>query len=107
MKSKPVVALPEVETDLRQAMAHYASWRSDGPAHVLQKYEATIAWIAWNPEVFPRKYRNVQRAILKQSYYIVYFIQEDDRSLVLAVLDGRRDPQEIKRIITGRKLREL
>ena len=66
MKSKPVFALPEVEFDLHEAIAHYETWRVDGRSHILQKYDETISWIAWNPESFPKKYGEVQRAILKQ-----------------------------------------
>jgi plasmid stabilization system protein ParE len=103
MKSKPVVALPEVEFDLQGAIAHYESWRSDGRSHILQKYDETISWISWNPESFPKKYGDVQRAILKQSYYIVYFIQESERSMILAVLDGRRKPSIIKGLVGRRR----
>lgn len=103
MKSLPVFALPEIESDLRDAMLHYSSWRSDGAEHVRQKYDETVGWIAWNPEGFPKKYGAVRRAILKQSYYVVYFLIEDDRSVVVAVLDGRRDPKEIRVILEGRK----
>jgi plasmid stabilization system protein ParE len=99
----PVFALPEVEADLRAAMTHYASWRSGGAEHVRQKYDETISWIAWNPEAFPRKHGPVRRAILKQSYYIVYFLEESDRTVVLAVLDGRRDPKEIKTMLKSRR----
>ena len=103
MKSLPVWALPEVEGDLRAAIAHYSSWRSDGAAHVGQKYDETIGWIGWNPESFPKKHGPVRRAILKQSYYIVYFLIEIDRIVVLAVLDGRRDPREIRSMLSRRK----
>jgi plasmid stabilization system protein ParE len=99
----PVFALPEVEGDLREAMAHYASWRSDGAEHIRQKYNETISWVGWNPEAFPRKHGLVRRAILKQSYYIVYFLEETERTIVLAVLDGRRDPQNVMSIINARK----
>lgn len=102
MKSKPVFELPEVEADLEGAIGHYCSWRADGRGHILQKYEETISWIEWNPDGFPKKHGNVQRAILKQSYYIVYFIQEECRTLVLAVLDGRRDPRAIRKIVRSR-----
>ena len=105
MRSLPVVALPEVESDLRAAIAHYSSWRTDGEEHVLRMYDETIGWIAWNPEGFPKKYGPVRRAILKRSYYIVYFLIEADRSLVLAVLDGRRDPSEIRSLLKGRNRR--
>ena len=102
MKSLPVFALPEVEADLRAAATHYASWRSDGAEHIRRKYEETIEWIRWNPEAFPKKHGVVRRAILKQSYYIVYFLIEADITVVLAVLDGRRDPLEIQNIVSRR-----
>ena len=70
--------------------------------HVRQKYDETVSWIAWNPEAFPKKYGSVRRAILKRSYYIVYFVTEPDRSVVVAVLDGRRSPQEIRSLVEGR-----
>jgi plasmid stabilization system protein ParE len=103
VNSKPVVALEEVEADLKSAIAHYESWRSDAKAHLLALYDETISWIEWNPDLFPRKFNRVQRAILKRSYYVVYFLQESERTLVLAVLDGRRRPSEIRGIVTGRK----
>jgi len=106
LKSLRVVALPQVEADLRAAMAHYASWRSDGAAHVRQMYDETVGWIAWNPEAFPRKHGLIRRAILKRSYYIVYFFEERDRTIVLAVLDGRRDPSEISNVLKSRKNRD-
>lgn len=102
MRSLPVFALPEVEIDLRAAMAHYSSWRSDGAEHIRKKYDETVDWIAWNPDGFPKKYGPVRRAILKRSYYIVYFVAEADRSIVIAVLDGRRSPREIRSVVEGR-----
>jgi hypothetical protein len=53
MNSKPVEALPEVEEDLEKAIAHYLTWRSDGRVHVLDKYDETVGWIEWNPDLFP------------------------------------------------------
>jgi len=103
VNSKPVVALEDVEADLKSAIAHYESWRSDAKAHVLALYDETIRWIEWNPDLFPRKIGRVQRAILKRSYYIVYFLQESERTVVLAVLDGRRMPSEIRGIVRQRR----
>jgi hypothetical protein len=105
VRSLPVFALPEIEGDLRAAMDHYSSWRSDGAGYVREKYEETVSWIEWNPEAFPKKYGVVRRAILKRSYYVVYFVVEQDRSLVIAVLDGRRDPKEIRTLVGERNRR--
>lgn len=103
MKSKPVYALECVAEDLRAAAAHYASWRSDGAAHILDKYEETVSWIAWNPDLFPHAVGAIQRAILKHSYYLIYFIQEEDRTVVLAVLDGRMNPLSVRKLVKRRR----
>lgn len=104
MNSKPVIALPELAEDLRLGKAHYASWRSDGAEHFLGKFLETVDFIGRTPDDFPRKYGPVQRALLEHSFYIAYFIQEPDRSVVLAVLDGRRSPREIRRLVGFRRL---
>lgn len=108
MKSKPVDALQEVIADLMAAVAHYQTWRTDGKAHILEKYDETISWIAWSPDRFPRcRLGRIQRAILKQSYYIVYFLQESERTLILAVLDGRRSPTTIRSMLKERARRTI
>ena len=103
MNSKPVFSLPEVEAGLREAMKHYDSWHPRGREHFLQKYDDTVNWIEWNPGGFPRKYGRVQRAILIKSYYVAYFIQERERTLILAVLDARRAPSTVREIVATRK----
>jgi plasmid stabilization system protein ParE len=102
VKNKPVHALSVVVVDLKSAAEHYQTWRADGREHVLSKYDEIVSSIGVGPDSFPRKFGMVQRAILKQSYYVVYFMQEPDHSLVLAVLDGRRNPDEITKIIRVR-----
>ena len=102
MKSKPVFALDVVAEDLKAAISHYATWRSDSESHVLGKYNETVSWVAWNPDLFPRVFRSVQRAIIKQSYYLMYFVQESERTLVLAVLDGRMNPTFIRKLVKQR-----
>jgi len=52
--------------------------------------------------LFPQVLGPVQRAILKHSYYIVYFLQEEERSIVLAVLDGRMEPRAIQKRVAAR-----
>ena len=104
MNSKPVVALAEVLGDLEKAMAHYVTWRSDGAEHVLQIYDETVALIESNPDSLPKKHGPGQRAILKHSYFLVYFVQKTERSLGVAVLDSRRLPTEIKKIVRTRRL---
>ena len=103
MNSKPVDVLAVVELDIEAAIAHYATWRSDAREHFLDLLEDTLGWIEWNPNLFPKKFGTIQRAILKRSYFIVYYIQESDRTVILAVLDGRDKPKRILQLVTSRK----
>jgi len=103
MNSKPVEALPEVQQDLENAIAHYLTWRSDGRAHVVDKYDETVGWIEWNPDLFPFKIGRVQRAIIKHTYFAVYYLQEEARTLVLAVLDGRGEPSRRQALLRRRR----
>lgn len=41
--------------------------------------------------------------MLERSYYLVYFVLEVDRALIVAVLDGRRDPGVIRRLLERRR----
>ena len=103
MSAKPVEALEVVQTDLEYAKSFYESWKPGGGEEILRKYFEAVEWIEWNPELFPHKFGIVQRVILKRSYFVVYFIQEEGRSIILAVLDGRRNPRVIRKLITTRR----
>ena len=73
MKSQPVEFLEFVEPDLRYARAFYDSWRSAGGDWFQDKFRETVSWIEWNPKLFPRKYRLFRRAIIRRSYFGVFF----------------------------------
>ncbi|HEX3108306.1 MAG TPA: type II toxin-antitoxin system RelE/ParE family toxin [Thermoanaerobaculia bacterium] len=49
--------------------------------------------LAENPRIYPRVYGEVHRAVLRRFPYLVYFVIEHSDVIVLAVLDGRRDPR--------------
>lgn len=103
MKSQPVEVLEDVEADLRAAMAFYDSWRSDGSAFFRQQFRDTVAWIAWNPELFPRRYRFFRRAIIRQTYFGVFFAIEPTVTTIVAVADLRQRPGAIRRLVKTRR----
>ena len=103
MSAKPVEALEVVQADLEYARAFYESWKPGGGEEILRKYFEAVEWIEWNPDLFSRKFGIIQRVILRRSYFVVYFFQEPERSIVIAVLDGRRNPRTIRRLLRTRK----
>jgi hypothetical protein len=103
VSAKPVEALEVVQADLEYARSFYESWKPGGGQEILRKYFECVEWIEWNPDLFPRKFGVIQRVILKRSYFVVYFFQEPERSIVVAVLDGRQNPRTIRKLLVGRK----
>lgn len=97
MNGKPV------EADLRLAMQFYDSWRGDGGAGFLKRFHETIDWIEWNPEMFLQRFQPFRRAIIRRSYYGVFFVSEPSQSVVVAVLDLRRDPETIQELLKRRR----
>jgi hypothetical protein len=53
--------------------------------------------------MFPRKYRQFRRAIIRRSYFGIYYAIEPEVTTVVAVLDMRRDPRAIQDILQWRK----
>ena len=74
MKSLPVEFLEFVEEDLRHARAFYDSWQFEGAEKFQQKFRETISWIGWNPEMFPKRYKLFRRAIIRRSYFAIFYV---------------------------------
>ena len=106
MRSQAVEFLAPIEADLRYAYGYYDSWQIGGSLKFRERFHETVSWIGWNPEMFPSKYRLFRRAIVRRSYFGVFFVMEPTVSTVVAVLDMRQDPSQIHRILTERKGQE-
>lgn len=102
MRTQPVEFLESVQIDLREALAFYETWQSDGSPKFQDKFRDTIAWIEWNPELFPRKYRIFRRAIIRRTYFGIFYAIEPGVTVVVAVLDLRREPALIRRVLNVR-----
>lgn len=99
MNSLPVEFLEFVEADLRYARNFYDSWKFEGAETFHGKFRETISWIGWNPEMFPKKYKRFHRAIIRHTYFAVFYAIEKDAVVVVAVLDMRRDPRVIQSML--------
>ncbi len=103
MRSQPVEFLEFVEGDLRYAYDYYDSWQVGGSTKFHERFRETVSWIAWNPEMFPRKHRFFRRAIVRRSYFGAFFAIEPGVTTVVAVLDMRQNPREIRSILESRR----
>ena len=103
MNPQPVIALPEVEGDLRAAGQFYHSWRSDGHAHLQSLWDEVTDWIAENPDLFPKRYRDFRRAPLRHSYYAAFYVVEPNVTVVVAMLDLRQRPARLRNLLRTRR----
>ena len=103
MKSQRVEALEEVADDLRYAYDYYSSWRLDGASYFRGQFDEAVGWIEWNPELFPKKYRMFRRAIVRNTYFAIFYVIESDVTTIVAVIDLRQRPARIRRLVFGRK----
>ncbi len=104
MRSLPVEFLESVEDDLRCAHTFYDSWQFEGAKRFQERFRETVFWIGWNPEMFPRRYKHFRRAIIRRSYFAVFYVIELKVVTVVAVFDMRRDPRSIHWALISRRL---
>ena len=102
MKGQPVEFFDAIEADMRDAREFYASWQFDGARVFMDKFRKTIELIESNPELFPRRCGFFHRAMIRRTYYAIYYAIEADKTSVVAVLDNRRDPATIRAMLNQR-----
>ena len=105
MRSQPVEFLAFVEEDLRYAYDYYDSWLSGGSRWFRDRFHETVSWIEWNPRMFPKKHRTFRRAIIRRSYFGIFFAIEPEVTTVVAVRDMRDNPAAIRRLLLARRER--
>ena len=105
MTSRRVEFLEFVENDLRDARAYYDSWKADGAVWFGKRFREAISWIESNPELFPKKYGDFRRAIVRRSYFGPFYEIEPEVTTVVALLDLRRSPEAMKHALRQRARR--
>jgi plasmid stabilization system protein ParE len=83
--------------DARHDIAAAAQWYEDQRPGLgfefTRAVRATLAAIEREPQRYPLARGEVRRALLRRFPYAVYFIADPDRTIVVACLHVRRDPQ--------------
>ena len=99
----PVIIRPAAELDLQDAFN-----RSDGiepglGLRLLLNVDRIVATLASQPFVFPLAYRDVRRAIVPHSPYLLFHVTLPARVVVIACFSGYRDPRWIRRSLSRRQ----
>ena len=93
---------PEAEIDLAAAMNYCARGGSGAAKRFIQRVEERLDFLARNPEGAPAVYSRFRRLLLHPYPFGLFYHLTTDRIFVIAVLDLRQDPAEIRaRVIKG------
>jgi len=83
---------PEAELDVLHAASWYDRGRESLGSEFVNELRATFARIEAGPLRFPLVFGNFRRALLHRFPFGVFFVVEEDRATVLAVMHLHRDP---------------
>lgn len=81
------------ERDLEQAEDWYNEQRPDLGAEFRGAISDLFERLADNPRIYPRVHGDIHRVVLRRFPYLVYFLIDGSKLVILAVLDSRRDPR--------------
>ncbi|MBC7369178.1 MAG: hypothetical protein H7343_20620 [Undibacterium sp.] len=98
-----MVALNVVREDVQAAYDYFETRLARSGARFLVRYFATTDRIALNRETFPVKFDDYRRVLVPRLNLAVYYFIEQDRAVVVAVIDARRHPRLIRDLVRGRR----
>lgn len=90
----PIEYAEEVREDIDSAYVWYEDQQPGLGERFLQAIADVVSKIQAHPGRFGRIRGEVRAGMARDFPYVVYFRLEESRIVVIAVLHGRRDPQE-------------
>jgi plasmid stabilization system protein ParE len=90
--TRAVVLRRTAEDDIGSAFQWYEMQQPGLGDDFLVRLRQSLEGVGRLPESFPLTYRNVRRALVTKYPYVVFFVAETTRVVVLAVLHTSRNP---------------
>jgi len=89
----PLILRPEAEKDLLDAYQWYDERGAGLGQRFLESVERTLAQIEREPHVFAELHEGIRRALTRTFPYGIFYLAEDRRTIVLAVVHTSRHPR--------------
>jgi hypothetical protein len=90
----PVQFRAAANQEIAEAVNWYESQRPGLGSRFFEDLDHVLSRIEGSREQFPSVYRNAHRALLRRFPFGVFFTKYEDRTLVIAVVDLRREPSK-------------
>ena len=89
----PLIVRPEAERDLAEAHDWYESQVTGLGSEFLLAIDAALSSIQRMPELYHVVYKNLRRALIRRFPYGIFYLLEEAKIVVIAVMHARRDPE--------------
>ncbi len=90
--SRGLIIRPEAEVELAEAFAWYEERLTGLGAEFLLCIDAAFNAILRNPRQYPQVHGIVRRALPRRFPYEVFFLEDNESVVVLAVFHAKRNP---------------
>ncbi len=91
--SRRLIVRPEAEAELAEAFDWYEDRVSGLGSDFLLCVDAVLNAVLRDPQHYPRTHRVVRRALTRRFPYEVFFVEDDERVVVLSIFHARRNPK--------------
>jgi len=91
--TRRLIVRPEAEAEMTEAFDWYEDRFPGLGAEFLLCVDATFNTIMRNPQRFPPVYRMIRRALTRRFPYEVFFVEDDERIVILSVFHVKRNPK--------------
>jgi len=92
-----IIVQPEAEKDLRDTFSWYESHKPGLGYDFKLCIEEVLSRLTRTPNIYPTVYKQVKRAFIKRFPFGIFYVVEEKRVVILAVLHARRDPEYWKK----------
>lgn len=94
---RTLIIRQEAERDLAEAHDWYESKVTGLGSDFLLRVDAALSSILRTPKTYPLVHKEVRRALTRRFPYGVFYLVEEARIVVIAVMHARRDPEAWRR----------
>ena len=91
--SRELIVSREAESELTETYDWYETRFKGLGAEFLLSVDACFNSILRTPKIYPVVYKNLHRALLRRFPYQVFFLEEGESIVVLAIFHGKCNPK--------------
>lgn len=91
--SRRLIVRPEAEAEMSAAFDWYEDRVPGLGSEFLLCVDAVFSAILRSPQHYPRIHKIVRRALTRKFPYEIFFVEDDERLVILSVFHAKRNPK--------------